>query len=84
MKKMLLTLAALCAFGIASANAADAMSQDGMKQQDDKMVLKKKEPMKHDAMTKKNNAMKHGDMAKKNAMSKEDDMMKKKSDEMDK
>ncbi len=84
MKRMLLTLAALCTFGIASAHAADTMNQDGMKKQDDKMLMKKKEPMKHDAMTKKNNAMKHGDMAKKNAMSKEDDMMKKKSDEMGK
>ena len=88
MKKMILTLATLCAFGIASAHAADAMSQDGMKKQDDSTMMKKKMPMKHDGMAKKEGAMKHDAMAKKGAMDKkgtmgkEDDMMKKKADGM--
>lgn len=82
MKKMILTLATLCAFGMASAHAADAMSQDGMKKQDDSTMMKKKMPMKHDGMAKKEGAMKHDAMAKKGAMGKEDDMMKKKSDGM--
>lgn len=53
MKKMILTLATLCAFGVANAHAADAMSQDGMKKQDDSTMMKKKAPMKHDGMAKK-------------------------------
>lgn len=82
MKKMILTLAALCTLGMTSAHAADAMSQDAMKKQDDSTMMKKKMPMKHDGMTKKESTMKHGDMAKKGAMGKEDDMMKKKADGM--
>lgn len=94
MKKMILTLATLCAFGMASAHAADAMNQDGMKKQGDSTMMEKKMPMKHDGMAKKESTMKHGDMAKKEstikhgdmakkeAMGKEDDMMKKKADGM--
>lgn len=82
MKKMILTLATLCAFGMANAHAADAMNQDGMKKQDDSTMMKKKMPMKHDGMAKKESTMKHGDMATKGAMGKEDDMMKKKADGM--
>lgn len=82
MKKMILTLAALCAFGMAGAHAADAMSQDGMKKQDDSTMMKKKTPMKHDGMAKKESTMKHGDKAKKGTMGKDEDMMKKKSDGM--
>lgn len=82
MKKMILTLAALCAFGVANAYAADAMSQDAMKKQEDSTMMKKKMPMKHDGMAKKERTMKHDDMAKKGTMGKEDDMMKKPSDGM--
>ena len=84
MKKMILTLATLCVFAVANVHAADAMSQDGIKKQDDSTMMKKKVPMKHDGMAKKESTMKHGDMAKKGTMGKEDDMMKKKSDGMDK